>query len=191
MHTLSFFYAISIKNCCSFILQFTVMNDAQLLKQRLINQHLLKPKHSSASKLVSYLGAVQAQDFAMSKWAIGVRTLDATQKKVEAALNKGSILRTHVLRSTWHLVNAEDIYWMLELTAYNIKAKMRTNEKKLGITEALFKKSNSIIEKALSNNEQLNRDELTQLFNKHKIAVNENRLSHFLVRAELDAIICS
>ncbi len=167
------------------------MNDAQLLNLRLNNQHLIKPIYNSASKLVNYLGAVQAQDFAMSKWAIGVRTVNTTQKKVEAAMNKGSILRTHALRPTWHLVSAEDIYWMLELTAANIKARMRTNDKKLGITEALFKKSNGIIEKALNEHEQLNRDEIIQLFNKHKIAVNENRLSHFLIRAELDAIICS
>jgi len=167
------------------------MNDAQLLKQRLLNQHLIKPEYSSVSKLVNYFGAVQAQDFAMSKWAIGIRTPGATQKKVEAALNKGSILRTHVLRPTWHLVSAEDIYWMIELSAAKIKAIMCSNEKKLGIDEALFKKTNMIIEKALSKHEQLNRDEITQLFNKHKIAVNENRLSHFLIRAELDAIICS
>ena len=109
------------------------MNDAQLLQLRLTNQHLIKPKYSSASKLVNYLGAVQAQDFAMSKWAIGLRTLSTTQKKVEAALNKGTILRTHVLRPTWHLVSAGDIYWMLELTAKNIKARMRSNEKRLGI----------------------------------------------------------
>ena len=167
------------------------MNDAQLLKQRLINQHLLQPKYSSASKLVNYLGAIQAQDFAMSKWAIGLRIINPTQKKVEDEINRGSILRTHVLRPTWHLVSAEDIYWMLELSAQNIKARMRTNDKKLGITDALFKKSNMLLEKALSNNEQLNRDEIIQLFNQHKIIVNENRLSHFLMRAELDAIICS
>ena len=152
------------------------MNDAQLLKLRLINQHIIKPKYSSASKLINYLGAIQAQDFAMSKWAIGLRTLNTTQKKVEAALNKGSILRTHVLRPTWHLVSAEDIYWMLELTAQNIKAKMHSNEKRLGITEVLFKQSNKIIEKALSKHEQFNRDEIIQLFSKHKIAVNVNRL---------------
>jgi len=167
------------------------MHDEQLLQQRLINQHLIKPKYSSASKLVNYLGAVQAQDFAMSKWAIGLRTTNSTQEKVEAAINKGSILRTHILRPTWHLVSAEDIYWMLELSAQKIKAIMRSNEKRLGIDEPLFKKTNRIIEKALSEHEQLNRDEIIQLFNKHKIIINENRLAHFLMRAELEAIICS
>jgi hypothetical protein len=72
------------------------MHNEQLLELRLINQYLVKPKYSSASKLVNYLGAAQAQDFSMGKWAIGLRTNNSTQQKAEAAINEGSVLRTHI-----------------------------------------------------------------------------------------------
>ena len=166
------------------------MNIPGLINKRMANQQLSEPHHSTIKKLVSYMGALQAQDFAMSKWAIGLRMNAITESAVEAAINKGDIIRTHALRPTWHLVAADDVYWMLELTAPAIKARMKTNDKKLEITEALYKKTNKIIEKALEKS-QLSRDELMQELEKKKIVITENRSSHFLMHAELDGIICS
>ena len=78
-------------------------------KLRLLNQQLANPLFHSPKELVSWMGAVQAQDYAMVKWAVGMRLASATVRTVEEALQKGEILRTHVMRPTWHLVAAEDI----------------------------------------------------------------------------------
>lgn len=83
-------------------------------KLRLLNQQLANPLFHSPKELVSWMGAVQAQDYAMAKWAVGMRLASATVRTVEEALQKGEILRTHVMRPTWHLVAAEDIRWMLK-----------------------------------------------------------------------------
>ena len=91
-------------------------------KLRLLNQQLANPLFHSPKELVSWMGAVQAQDYAMAKWAVGMRLASATVRTVEEALQKGEILRTHVMRPTWHLVAAEDIRWMLKLSARRIKA---------------------------------------------------------------------
>ena len=87
---------------------------------RLLNQQLLNPLFREPKELVSWMGAMQAQNYSMVKWAVGMRLKSATIQTVEKALREGEILRTHVMRPTWHLVAAEDIRWMLKLSAQRI-----------------------------------------------------------------------
>ena len=134
---------------------------------------------------------MQAQDYAMAKWAIGARLAETTDRKVEYSINKGEILRIHVLRPTWHFVAADDIYWMLQLSAPKIKSSLTTRHKQLELTESVIAKTNSIIEKRLSEKSCLTRDELAGEFHKSGIRTDDNRLSHILFRSELDGVICS
>ena len=158
---------------------------------RLVNQQIAKTKFKTPKELVSWMGAMQAQDFIMAKLAVGVRLPGSKETLIEEAIKKGEILRTHVLRPTWHFVSSEDIRWMLELTAPHIKSGIRSRHKHLGLTEAAIKKSNRIIEKALSGGKHLTREEIMSEFKKAKVDVSENRSSHFLMMAELDGLICS
>jgi hypothetical protein len=132
-----------------------------------------------------------AQDYPMAKWAIGLRLPKATDESVESAINTGEILRTHLLRPTWHFVAAEDIYWLLELSAPQIKAAQRSRDRQLELTEEVYSKSNRIIEKALSEGNHLSREELVANLSSANIATDQNRASHLLMRAELEKIICS
>ena len=84
---------------------------------RLRSQQLVNPAFNDPKELVAWMGALQGQEYSMAKWAVGLRLKNPDIRKVEAALEKGEILRTHVLRPTWHLVVAEDIRWMLKLSA--------------------------------------------------------------------------
>jgi len=158
---------------------------------RLQNQKLEASTFTKANEVISWMGAIQAQDFAMSKWAIGQRMLDANDEIIEAALNDGLIIRTHLLRPTWHLVSAEDIYWTLELTAPRIKSSMKSRDKALGLTPDVLNKSFSLLENQLSISFNLNRDEIAVILNTAGIKTDENRLSHILMNAELDGLICS
>ena len=158
---------------------------------RLQNQKIETTTFTKANEVVSWMGAMQAQDFAMSKWAIGQRILGATDEIIEKALNDGLLLRTHLLRPTWHLVSAEDIYWMLELTAPRIKSSMKSRDKELGLTHEILNKSFSLLEKELSNGVSLSRDQIMGILNAAGIKTDENRLSHILMNAELEGMICS
>jgi len=158
---------------------------------RLVNQQIAKANFKTPKELVGWMGAMQAQDFTMAKWALGIRLPGSTEKLIEEAVNKGEILRTHVLRPTWHFVSAEDIKWMLELSAPHIKSGMKGRHKQLGLSEAILKKSRKIIEKLLATSEHLTREEIMSEFKKAKINVNENRSSHFMLMAEFDGLICS
>ena len=98
--------------------------DIDIAGRRLAQQQLLIPTLTQPGEVVRRLGAVQAQDYGGAKWAVGMRTRGAVDAAIEQAVNDGSILRTHVLRPTWHFVTPADIRWMLALTAPRIKATM-------------------------------------------------------------------
>ena len=96
------------------------------------------------------MGALQAQDYAMAKWALGLRFQGATESLVEEAIDRAEIIRTHVLRPTWHFVSATDIYWMLALTAPRIRASMKSRHIQLGITDDVRRKSHDILVATIS-----------------------------------------
>src|SRR6266498_4691790 len=103
-----------------------------ILRQRLHNQLLSQTKFSQPSQVVAWLGAVQAQDYAGAKWAVAQRTNGLTDTAIEQAFARGEILRTHVMRPTWHFVSPTDIRWMLDLTAPRVRAAMAHTNRQLG-----------------------------------------------------------
>jgi hypothetical protein len=167
------------------------MNQQDIGNTRLVSQQIAEIKSKTAKEIVSWMGAIQAQDFNMAKWAIALRLTNTTEQNIDAAIDSGEIIRTHVLRPTWHFVSADDIYWMLELTAPRILSSMKGRNKQLELSAAVFKKANKIIEKALSLHKNLTRKELINELNKAKIQTDNNRASHILFTAELERIICS
>lgn len=167
------------------------MNFTDIAILRLINQQIVDSKYRTAKDLVASMGAMQAQDFNMVKWAIGTRIPGSTDKLIESAIDKGEILRTHLLRPTWHIVSADDIYWMLELTAPQIRTITKSRDKDLELDEFIYAKSAATIEKALSGGKHLLREELVAELEKAHIATDNNRASHLLMRAEIDGLVCS
>lgn len=162
-----------------------------ILYSRLYNQQIAESAFTKPAEIVSYLGAMQAQDFGMAKWAIGLRVPGLIDSDVETAFNNGEILRTHVLRPTWHFVSPEDIRWMIELTAPRINALSAYYYRATELDAKIFKKTNNIIAKALRDNNYLTRPAIQKLLEKANIKAEGQRLSYIMMRAELDAIICS
>jgi hypothetical protein len=163
-----------------------------IARRRLASQHLITPTITDPAEMVRRLGAVQAQDFAGAKWALAMRVRGATDASIESAFAQGSIVRTHVLRPTWHFVTPADIRWMLALTAPRVKATMAYYERNLELDDALFRRSTDAIVRALRDGKQLTRAELAEVLRRAKInVVGSQRLGHVLLRPELDGIICS
>jgi len=167
------------------------MDTSQLLQIRILNQGLDQPRHTSVLEAVRWFGAVQSQEFTDAKWSVGQRVDGITEADFDQAFNDGTILRTHVLRPTWHFVAAADIGWMRDLTAPRVKKFMGTNDRKLGLDDTVFNRSNHFIEQALANGEHLTRLELAGVLQQNGFQLTGNSLVHFLMRAELDGIICS
>ena len=153
---------------------------------------LTTPRLERASDVVRALGAVQAQDYAGAKWALAQRTSGATDNEIERELTEGRIIRTHVLRPTWHFVAPADLRWMLALTAPRVNQALAYYNRKLELTPAVFKKSHSAIGRALRGGKHLTRLELKEVLERAGLrAVTGQRLGHLMAQAELDAVICS
>lgn len=142
--------------------------------------------------MVRVLGAVQAQDYGGAKWALSQRTNDATDAQIERELDSGAIVRTHVLRPTWHFVAAADLRWMLALTAPRVSQATAYYNRQLELTPAVFRRSNAAIARALRDGKALTRLELrTELERAGVKPATSQRLGHLMMQAELDALICS
>jgi Winged helix DNA-binding domain len=167
------------------------MNSQQIAQLRLQQQQIGRSHFTEPAALIKWMGCLQAQDYAGAKWAIGNRVKDSTDAGIEKDFNEGKILRTHVLRPTWHFVSPEDIGWMLQLTAPKIKAFNKNLHARLGISDKDLKRSKTIIGTALSNKTYLTRSALIPLLTKAKINTDDIRLGFHLMDAELDGLICS
>lgn len=161
-------------------------------RHRLHNQFLSHTDFTDPSQVVNCLGAVQSQDYAGGKWALGLRLKGATDAALDKAFNEGKILRTHILRPTWHFVAPEDIRWILSLSAPRVHAVNGFMYRQQGLERTVIKKSYGVLEKALRGNNHLTRTELGFAFEQAGIKNAEGiRLSYFMMSAELDGIICS
>ena len=160
--------------------------------QRLINQGIASPIHRRPADIVSWLGAVQAQEYPAAKWALALRTRDgATNDEIERAFDKGHIIRTHVMRPTWHFVAPSDVRWMLELTAPRVHRAMAYQHRQFGLEAATRTRAARIFERALRDGQSLTRAELGAHLARARIKAAGVRLALLTVYAELEGVICS
>ena len=84
---------------------------------RLLNQQLVAPEFDDPVEVVGHLGAVQAQEYRMMRWAVSMRIKKPSAKAFKDAFDNGNIIRLHLMRGTWQLVTAEDYWMMIDLCA--------------------------------------------------------------------------
>ena len=166
------------------------MDSKTIVLKRMASQGFGEPGFSDVVSLVGWMGCVQAQDFAQAKWGVGLR-LGVSDARIEEDFNAGSILRTHVLRPTWHFVLPEDIGWMLRLSAPRIRAFSKPYYRQLGLDAAIFRRARKVIGKALSEDAFLTRADLVVHFKQAKINTDDIRMNFLMMDAELDGLICS
>ena len=163
-----------------------------IVAARLVNQRLRHSLPATAHDVVHWLGAVQAQDYGGAAWAVAQRAGAITRADVDAALAGGSVLRTHVLRPTWHLVSRDDIRWMLDLTAGRVRRQMAYGDRGAGLDDETFARSNRVLVAALDAGRQLTRAELRDTYAGAGMRVTDpGALNRLTMRAELDGVICS
>src|SRR3954468_19606977 len=149
-----------------------------LARERLRSQRLVGGAFAKPEEVVGWLGAVQAQDYAGAKWAVAQRTKAGSDEPVEQACSDGRILRTHVLRPTWHFVLPGDIRWMLALSAGRIRAAMAFYDRRLGLTDAVCARSAAALARALQGGNHLTRGELARVLAAAGIPAAGQRLGH-------------
>lgn len=167
------------------------MPDFNLLGQRLGNQRLATTSFQTPEQVVAWRGAVQAQDVAGARWALGLRANGLTDDVVEQAFDSGRILRTHVLRPTWHFVSPADIRWMLALTGPRVHGFNAYYYRKLELDRRTLSRSHRVFECVLQGGRHLTRLELADSLDRNRIPACGQRLAALVMHAELEGVVCS
>lgn len=166
------------------------MDAREVVQRRLTANGLAGPRRPAAHDVVHHLLAVQSQDVHPSAWSIGQRTTAATEQVVEHARAQGHLLRTHVLRTTWHDVCASDLRWLLRLTGPRVQLQTAGVRRELHLDADLLATARNALEPALAGR-VLTRAEVGQVLSGAGLALDTRALGHLLMHLELDAMVCS
>jgi hypothetical protein len=159
--------------------------------RRLQAQRLTGKPFASPVDAVRALTATQSQDYRGAKWALGLRTRGVTEAALDRLFDDGVILRTHVLRPTWHFVLPEDIRWLLELTGPRITRGLAGRHRQLELDAKVVARAGAAFTAALAGGGHLTRPELGSVLSKARISPEGQRLAHLLMHAEFDGLITS
>ena len=165
--------------------------DRGIARWRLHSQHLASPYADSASAVVRSLLAVQAENPSQAAWAVACRTSEPDASDLAALLDDGRVIRTHVLRPTWHFVAAEDIGWLLELTAPRVRPVITQQLDTLGLTGAALDRATSVVVEALAARPDQTRDQLADALRSGGVEPAGQTVMLLLALLELDRLICS
>jgi hypothetical protein len=159
---------------------------------RLHNQLITRPGSRRPEKVVAWMGALQGQEYSPAKWGIALRSSPSiTDAAIERAIDRGRILRTHVLRPTWHLVTPADIRWMLELTGPEVQRRMASYDRRLGLSPEIMTRATAVIERVLGDAGSLTRRELGAELERAGLPGKLSHLAHIMMHAELEGVVCS
>ena len=159
---------------------------------RLANHHLIGRPLATAAEAVKWFAAVQSQDYAGAKWGLAQRMAPGTtDAELDELFDAGELIRTHVMRPTWHFVTPSDTRWMLDLTAARVQAQNRGRYRELGLDATTLRRGTRVIAKALAQHTSLTRSELVQALERAGIPTDGQRIPHILMNAELEQVICS
>lgn len=166
------------------------MRPRDVATTRLHRTGLAVPIDGGPARVVETHLAMQAQDFGPAKWSIGQRLSGSTDVEVERAFTRGSILRTHVLRPTWHLVARRDLRWLLSLSGPRVQKGLQPRYRQLGLDGRTRSRAETVIARALLDGD-LTRREVNDVLRRSRIDTEGQRLPHLLIHCELESLICS
>jgi len=172
------------------------MRADEVARRRLSALGLARRRFDSIEEVVRHLGAVQSQDYGPAGWSIGERLRTGRQRlsdqaAIDRAYADGRILRTHVLRTTWHFVLPDELRWLQQVTAPRVIAGSQPRLRQLGMTPELMARCHGLIAGALAGGGRMSRRQIASLLAAAGVAVDGAALAHVLMHAELGCLLCS
>jgi hypothetical protein len=166
------------------------MTLSSIAHQRLQQQHIAQADFEKPEDVVSWMGAMQAQDYLGALWAVGLRTKNASEADIENAIANRKIIRTWPMRGTLHFVAPADARWMLKTFTPRIIAKAASIYRQAGLDKKIFTKSAKLLVAALEGGKQLTRKEVYEVLERGKITATETRGLHILGHLAQEGLIC-
>jgi len=166
------------------------MAELNIAQRRLHSQRLITPAFYDPAEVVRWFGAMQAQEYLASLWALACRLPPTTEAAIEQAVAERAILRTWPMRGTVHFVPSEDARWMVNLMAPRVMGRFQSYHRQLELDEAVFARSRAIFEQALGDGQPLKRTALYALLRDNGIATDHMRGAFIAGKLAHDGLIC-
>ena len=170
--------------------RFKQMDPTAIARARMRAQCVWGSDFNDPQKALTQLVAVQAQEFPSALWSLAQRSGDPPASVLRRAFDRGRILRTHVLRPTWHFVAPRDLRWLMTLSGPRVVAWTARRCNELGLDAKTLARTNDVIARAVAE-KPLTRRDLTTILERRRLSPRGQRMPYILMRAELDMIICS
>ena len=160
---------------------------------RLLNQQLVAPQFNDPAEVVSHMGAMQAQEYRMMRWAVAMRTRKPSARAFKEAFDSGHIIRLHLMRGTWQLVAAEDYWPWIELCAPRAiavtKGWMHSN--RIHIPDEELLSIRDILAQTAADKRSVTKEDFVQALAERDICMDDHRLSYHIRMAEMSGTLCS
>ena len=159
---------------------------------RLLNQQLIAPQFSTPTEVVRYMGAMQAQEYRMMRWAVAMRTRKPSHKAFKHAFDEGQIIRLHLMRGTWQLVCAEDYWSMVDLFAPKAIAVTKgwMSSNKISIPDDELIQVRNIFIQTVADKGSVTKEDFVMALAERNLQMDDHRLSYHIRMAELSGILC-
>jgi hypothetical protein len=167
------------------------MNAREVARRRIRNSRLTGNRFGTPAEAVRWHLAMQAQEYGPATWSIGQRSKGIGHADIDRALTEGTIVRTHVLRPTWHFIARDDVRWLLALSGPRVLQGNAGRYRQLGLDARTLARAEKVIASALEGDNRLTRDELAAILDRRKLDREGQRMPYFLMHCELEALICS
>ncbi len=167
------------------------MDAAALVSLRLRSQRLRGRRAATPQAALRDLLAVQSQEFAYARWTLGQRSAAASAGGVEAAVADGGILRTHILRPTWHFVHRDDLGWLMPLSAPRLHQINRGMYRQTGLDEAAARRGDELVGEAVAGGAHKTREELADVLRSAGFAGKGLELAYVIMHAEVNGVLVS
>ena len=173
--------------------QFIELTDMNPVAIRLLNQQLIAPQFSNPTEVVRYMGAMQAQEYRMMRWAVAMRTRKPSYKAFKQAFDEGQIIRLHLMRGTWQLVCAEDYRSMIDLFAPKAIAVTKgwMSSNKISIPDDELMRVRDILIQTVADKGSVTKEDFILALAERNLQLDDHRLSYHIRMAEFSGVLCS
>ena len=160
---------------------------------RLLNQQLISPQFDSPAEVVSHMGAIQAQEYRMMRWAIEMRTRKPSATAFKQAFDSGQIIRLHLMRGTWQLVSAEDYWQMIALCSSKALAVTTgwMNSNQITLPHEELMRVRDILVRTAADKGSVTKEDFVQALEEKDLRLDDHRLSYHIRMAEISGVLCS
>lgn len=168
--------------------RLSAQRELALLRARA--QGLFPADAARPAAVTDRLLALQAQDLAAAKWAIGARIPGATLASIDSAIDSGEIVRSWPMRGTLHFVPGADLAWMLQCTTERLLQQARPTHERQGLTTPVYERARELAVEALHGGRCLTRDEFQTLLERHGIGTADGRGYHLIWHLAQTGTLC-